>query len=167
MERFFILALGIALMGITCNSCTEKNIHQTIYLVRHAEKDTTFKGDNPPLIMKGLERAQLLQQIMDSVKLSAVYSTKYERNLSTVQPILDAQQLELNIYEWHNWQAELDEILSSNGQFLICGHGDNLLPMIEYLGGDKPVDNLGHNEYDNLFKVDRTNNKVKVEVINF
>jgi hypothetical protein len=50
---------------------------------------------------------------------------------------------------------------------LICGHGDNLLPMIEYLNGKRPQESLGPHEYDKIFKVDYFKNSAVVTVIKY
>jgi len=39
-----------------------------IYLIRHAEKDTTIKQD-PPLTAQGIERSELLAKILKDVKV--------------------------------------------------------------------------------------------------
>lgn len=152
---------------ITIYSCSSEKKSQTFYLVRHAEKDTTDKSENPQLIPEGYERAENLKDILDTVDFKAVLSTKYDRNINTVKPILDAKIYEVEIYEWYEWHEDIDKLMQKNGNFLICGHGDNLLPMIERLGGDKPMEELGHNEYENLFKVHRKGDEVEVEVIKF
>jgi len=156
---FFFLILMV--------SCESTPVDQTIYLVRHAEKDTTDKTDNPPLIEDGYARANRLVEFLDTVAFSKVYSTKFDRNINTVKPLMDAKNIELGIYEWYDWENELDVLMKKEGNFLICGHGDNLLPMIEYLGASKPIEKIGHNEYDNLFKVIRKKGNIEVVVIKF
>jgi hypothetical protein len=36
---------------------------------------------------------------------------------------------------------------------VICGHSDNLIPIIKSLGATPPVEKIADDEYDNLFKV--------------
>ena len=167
MKRFLVFGLVCFLIFLTTLSCDTVVGNQTIYLVRHAEKDTMDKSDNPPLIEEGYARANRLFELLDTVNFSKVYSTKYERNLNTVKPLVDAKSIDLKIYEWHDWHNDVDQIIKNEGVYLICGHGDNLLPMIEYMGGKIPMEELGHYEYKNLFKVVRENGKVEVEVIEF
>lgn len=160
----YILTLSFLAILVSCNSTLPD---QTVYLVRHAEKDNTDQTDNPPLVQEGHDRAQRLHELMEDVNLSKVLSTEYDRNVNTVKPIVDSRGVELEIYEWYEWQGPVQAIKNREGSFLICGHGDNLLPMIEFLGGDKPMEELGEHEYDNLFKVVRKNGQVNVEVIKF
>lgn len=157
----------VSFLVLTIYSCSSEQKNQTFYLVRHAEKDTTDQSENPQLIKEGYERAEKLKEILDTVDFELVLSTKYDRNMNTVKPIIDSKNYELEIYEWYEWHQDIDNLMQKNGNFLICGHGDNLLPMIERLGGEKPMEKLGHNEYENLFKVHRKGDKVEVEVIKF
>jgi len=59
----------------------------TIFLVRHAEKDTVVVGADPPLSAKGILRAQELARVLGDVPLSAIYVTPYQRNRQTAQPL--------------------------------------------------------------------------------
>lgn len=164
MKFFYTLLF----FSVIVASCSKSLPDQTVYLVRHAEKDTSdVKATNPPLIAAGIERAARLGQLLDTVLFSEIYSTKYDRNINTIKPILDKQNSTPIIYEWKDWHSDLDEIKASAGTFLICGHGNNLLPMIKYLGVNPPIDDIGHHDYDNLFKVTRVNGKVEVSLIKF
>lgn len=163
------LVLSI-IIGSLFTSCVENEESKTqvFYLVRHAEKELSDPSDNPPLTMQGEERAESLVDVLDDVALDQIFSTSYDRNMNTVNPVANEQDLAVQNYDWHDWQPMLDKMLQSNDSlFLICGHGDNLLPMIEYLGGEKPMESLGKHEYDNVFKVTKTEGEVTVEVIKF
>lgn len=127
----------------------------TVYLVRHAEKDLTDpSAKNPPLTPAGVTRAAHLAQKLRSISFNAIYSTDFERNRNTVGPLAEQQKLTVNIYEWHDL-AGIQKILNqSRGKtLLICGHGDNLLPIIKNAGAKPPVDSISAYEYDKLFKL--------------
>jgi 2,3-bisphosphoglycerate-dependent phosphoglycerate mutase len=163
MKLFYSLFIVFTLV-----SCSKSLPDQTVYLVRHAEKDTSdVKATNPPLVDAGIERAARLGQLLDTVQFTEIYSTIYDRNISTIKPLLEKQNITPLIYEWKEWKSDLDEIKGSAGTFLICGHGNNLLPMIKYLGVNPPIDDIGHHDYENLFKVTRVNGKVEVSLIKF
>ena len=53
---------------------------------------------------------------------------------------------------------------TASNSILICGHGDNLLPIIALFGGKSPLKQLGHNEYDKLFKITYHPKKTKVKM---
>ena len=161
--QFLFLTLSFSVLF----SCQSEKDYTTIYLVRHAEKDTTVDQYNPPLIEEGYERAVNLKKELSSENIKYIYSTKFDRTINTVQPISEVQNTEIHIYEYHKWQSLLDSLKSISGTHLISGHSDNLLPMIEYLGADVGKERIGHLEYDNLFKVTIQEGSVSGEVLKF
>jgi 2,3-bisphosphoglycerate-dependent phosphoglycerate mutase len=88
--------------------------------------------------------------------VTAIYSTSFDRNILTVKPLAEAKKVDVLLYEWHNWQPMLRKVRrTGRGKTqVICGHGDNLLPMIEFLDGTLPLDSLGSYEYDKIFRVE-------------
>lgn len=146
----FVISVVLLLFNVRCIDHSEETI---IYLVRHAEKDTTDQTKNPPLTEEGKQRAEKLTDILAKYKIEGIYSTKYDRNINTVRAIAENNNIEIQNYEWYNWKPLLREVKSKKGIYLICGHGDIILPMIDFLNGEKPLQELGHHEYDNLFKI--------------
>lgn len=160
--------LFIVVLIVSCDE-TENSESQTFYLVRHAEKDLSDTTDNPALTQEGKDRAFQLVTVLKDVKIDAIYSTKFDRNINTVKPLVEKISKEIEIYEWHDWTPMLAKIKNEKSleTIVICGHGDNLLPMIAHLGGKKPQENLGHHEYDKIFKVVVYQDSTSVEVIVF
>lgn len=146
-------------VGIFCWSCSPKNTSDAsetiIYLVRHAEKDLNDTTDNPSLTTEGYARAEKLVGELSDVQPDAIYSTRYQRNINTVKPLAEKYGVEIQKYEWHDTEALANIILEDHlGEtVVVCGHGDNLLPLITQLGAEPPLDSLGDYEYDNIFKV--------------
>jgi phosphohistidine phosphatase SixA len=130
----------------------------TIYLVRHAEKDT---GSNPNLTLAGQQRADALQQLLRSVSLDAVYSTEYCRTAQTGQPTAQAQGLNIRVATTSGPQADFSsctpiiqvqtqltdassshasavasDILSHHkgGEILVVGHSNTVPEIAEALG---------------------------------
>lgn len=162
MKNLLIPLLALILF----TACSENS--QTIYLVRHAEKDLNDTTANPPLTDAGKKRAQRLVKEINAGEIKAIYSTKYSRNLNTVQPLADSLNLEISTYEWHNWEPMLDEIRANDKSgVVICGHGDNLLPMIQYLNGEPPQDSLGKQEYDKIFVLTVKSDTALVKTITY
>ena len=151
----------------TLFSCKNNDDQTTIYLVRHAEKDTIVDQYNPPLIQAGIDRAESLKKELSNENINYIFSTNFQRNKKTVKPLLEELDKEVFIYEYHNWQSMLDSLKTIPGIHLICGHSDNLLPMIDYLGADVGKEKLGHQEYDNLFKVTIDEGEVTGEIIKY
>lgn len=162
----YTLLLILGLLTIT-PACEQKKTETSIYLVRHAEKDTLFQGENPPLIEAGYQRAERLKELLKSENIEQIYSTKFIRNINTVSPLLAALNLEAKLYDYYQFHQTVDSIKIAGKKTLLCGHGDNLLPIIAHLNGQPPYESLGHNEYDNLFKLRVLSDTTLVEVIKF
>ncbi|MFD1553350.1 hypothetical protein DNU06_06710 [Putridiphycobacter roseus] len=166
IKKFPIFILFLC--GIVLISCKNSKQEKVIYLVRHAEKDLNDTSDNPPLTAAGVKRAQDLAKLLNEEDFKGIYSTKFQRNINTVLPLAILNELEIKTYEWHNWQSMLHEIMDQNkGTYIICGHGDNILPMIEDLGIKKQLPPLGKLEYNKLYKVTMSKDSTTIEIIQF
>ena len=160
MKKLSILLLIAGLLLATCQEGrpTQETLSSdttTIYLVRHAEKDLTDKGEDPALTAEGLTRAQRLMHKFKEIPLHAIYSTRYQRNLNTIKPLAEQKGLKAQQYEAHAYDDLIDDIFEKHeGQaVLISGHSNNLLPIIRSLGATPPQDSIAHDEYNKLFKV--------------
>lgn len=158
MKQFWIIP--ILLIFTSCSNSHEKkasgqdDVFKTIYFVRHAEKDLTDTTNNPPLTPEGKMRAEKLKNILKDQPVDAIYSTKYQRNINTVRPLADLKEIDIQMYAWTKWQPMIDKIKKNDEKFIvICGHGDNILPMINALGVNPPKEKLMKHEYDKLFVV--------------
>lgn len=163
----------ITVFSLIClmTSCAQNEEVTTIYLVRHAEKtindSIVYDKDDPPLTDEGLKRAVKLRELFSQDDISAIFSTAYQRNIQTVEPLSKSKQLSIQHYEWDSWQPMINKIVNERAgkASIVCGHSNNLLPMIGHLGGKKPIDSLGHEEYDKIFKVQLRSDTTEVELI--
>jgi phosphohistidine phosphatase SixA len=142
------------LLTFTSLSAQQKET-TVVYLVRHAEKDLSNPGDkNPPLTEQGKLRARHLAEKLKKEKIGAIYSTKFDRTLSTVQPLADQKKLPVKTYNGIDYQALKKMIEEDKGKtIVICGHSDNLIPIMKTFGAAPPVEKITDSEYDNLFKM--------------
>lgn len=163
---FFVGLFSLGTIILSCSSKIKKD-EVVIYLIRHAEKDLSDPLNvNPELTAEGEARAEKLVKEMKGIKLEEVYSTEYIRNINTVQPLCDDRGMEILNYNAFEFSAMLDLMKTKKGKaFLICGHGDNLLPMVDYLGGIRPIESLAHTENDKIFKVKITDDTSIVEML--
>lgn len=165
MSKILKVSIVSLIFISACTSHTESTI---FYLVRHAEKDLTDTTDNPALTKEGYERAEKLKNELKEIQINGIFSTSFQRNINTVKPLAESKNLSISTYEWTVWQPMLDTLSTKKGEsFVICGHGDNLLPMITYLGAQKPFEELGKHDYDNIFKVILSEKKSEVEVMKY
>lgn len=162
-----IRAVLVLIFTFVLFSCTEKSA-TTIYLVRHAEKDLMDTTDNPPLTEEGERRAVALETLLKAENITGIYSTTYQRNMHTVEPLATAKNMLINTYETHDFKGILDTISTvKNGVYVICGHINNLMPMIDYLGGKKPKNEMAEDEYGTIYKVIITDKNVNTEIVSY
>ncbi|WP_439505805.1 SixA phosphatase family protein [Sediminibacterium sp.] len=139
----------------------------TLWIVRHAEKDTAQANRaNPDLSEKGKQRALDLADYLKKVKIALIYSTDTKRTKQTAAHFA----MPIEIYNPKNL-AELTVQIrekSKGKTILIVGHSNTVLETIEALGGQRPVKQLNDDDYDYIFKVEiGTESKSKVEAFQF
>lgn len=161
------LWLIVALLGMS--ACTQNEV-TTVFLVRHAEKEEPYNTDDPPLTERGQARAAALltQLTVDSVH--ALFSTDYRRTRQTLMPTAEAMQTDIRLYEAHDYTGLADRIRRehSGENVVVAGHSNTVLPIIEALGGEPPLDSIGHQDYDYIFKVSLENGQAEeVELMNY
>jgi len=158
------LLFALFIFTAACSEVPDEG--QTFYLFRHAEKVQTNETDDPPLLPEGKKRAEKITELLKDIAPDRYYSTKYIRNMATLKPSADMNGKKIRLYEWHDWEPMLNEITANQyilKNVVICGHGDNLLPMIKGLGCEAPLDSLGAQEYDKYFVVNLRGGECTVE----
>lgn len=136
----------------------ESQATTTIIFVRHAEK-VAIEGRDPDLSPAGRERvAELTRQMLyaDVIQgVDAIYSTPFKRTQQTVQPLADALDLPVNMYDASDTEAVLEKILKRHkGKvILVVGHSNTLPVLIANLGASKRVPPIAEDEYDNVYVI--------------
>lgn len=135
----------------------ESQATTTMIFVRHAEKAGPSEVD-PGLTPAGQRRAaELARQLVDAdvvAGVDAIYSTPYRRTKETAQPVAEALDLPINIYEpVEDYEPIVDQMVKDHkGKIiLVVGHSDTLPTMIADLGASKKVPPIAENEYDNIY----------------
>jgi len=135
----------------------ESQATTTMILVRHAEKAGP-SADDPGLTPAGQRRAtELARQLVDAdvvAGVDAIYSTPYRRTKETAQPVADALDLPINIYDpSDDDEAVVDQMVKDHkGKIiLVVGHSNTLPTMIGALGASKKVPPIAEMEYDNIY----------------
>jgi 2,3-bisphosphoglycerate-dependent phosphoglycerate mutase len=126
----------------------------TIFLVRHAEKVTTDPADqDPELTAAGLKRAQALQQYLADTPVDAFFSTPYKRTQKTLSFLTQGRPVQF--YDAHDFKGLRARVLGDfkGKTVVIVGHSNTLLPIIEAFGAKKPLEQIGENQYDDLFRL--------------
>jgi broad specificity phosphatase PhoE len=141
----------------------------TIYIVRHAEKETgidmaTMKpSSDPPLSPAGQERALQLKQVLGSEHIKHIYSTNTLRTVSTATPLKELYPgMPIHIYSsrmdsMDAFIRRIKEIRKDN--VLIVGHSNTVDDLANKIAGSAVVPgDLKDSEYDNLFILKRKGN---------
>ncbi|HRE37523.1 MAG TPA: phosphoglycerate mutase family protein [Chitinophagaceae bacterium] len=140
--------------------------HNTIYVVRHAEKATgidmaTMKpATDPPLSPEGEERALKLKDILGSKNVKQIFSTNTLRTISTARPLKElylGMPIQLYSSKPDSLPSFLKKIRSIlKGDVLIVGHSNTVDDIVNGICGDTKIPgDLKDTEYDNLFVLKR------------
>lgn len=132
-----------------------KPLITTVYIVRHAEKDSLIKTDDPELSAEGRARALALNQTLAKHQPAALFTTDTKRTRATLTPLAAALRLEPQTYDPKRGRDLADRILKdyAGKSVVIVGHSNTVLSLIDDFGGIPPVDEIADNEYDYLFVV--------------
>ena len=133
----------------------------TVYIVRHAEKDTSDPNNsNPELSKEGRERAMSLSEILKKEKLAVILSTEYKRTIQTGEPLAKNAHLSIEYYNPANPHelAKLVKVKYRGKKVLVIGHTNTVLELAEAFGVARPLLSLTDDDYDFLFKLDINHN---------
>jgi broad specificity phosphatase PhoE len=127
----------------------------TIYLVRHAEKDTAASPTDPPLSAVGQVRAQALRQLLARRHPVALFTTDTKRTRATLAPLAEVLQVEQQVYDPRRGRDLVDRIAKEypGKTVVVVGHSNTLLSLIDDFGATPPVEEIADNEYEYLFTV--------------
>lgn len=160
MKKLNILFILILLSGSGIAFTIGLAGETTVYIVRHAEKESSDpKNQDPDLSREGKERAMALALMLKGKKIDAAFASKYKRTSQTISSAAKNNGIQVQIYEAHDLQGPADLIKSKyNGQkVLVAGHSNTVLELLEALGAKRPVSALTEEDYDFFFelKIDR------------
>lgn len=126
----------------------------TFYVVRHAERpDSPDGGNDPPLTVTGMRRAEGLRDTLRGIPIAAVYSTRTLRTWQTAMPTATRAGVSITPYADNPEPAFFADLRAKHaGQgVLIVGHANTVRDIVSGLGGD-PDGPIG-DSFDNLFVV--------------
>jgi len=126
---------------------------QYIFLVRHAEKANDGTKD-PPLTQEGEIRAERLAHVLKSFDISAVYSTDYQRTRDTANPIANASEVDVQLYDPRS-DMIIDALSSHNGNILIVGHSNSTPTLCNRIIGKEKYQKLDESVYTQLFIISK------------
>lgn len=125
----------------------------TVFLVRHAEKDT---GNNPALSDVGRNRSGYLVSALEGTSIEKVFVTQYRRTQQTA----DSIRIKTHVDSVHyNADVTGDAFIRSlqknrvkNEKILVIGHSNTIPVLIGRLGITKPV-SMRDDEYNTIYLI--------------
>lgn len=125
-----------------------------IFIVRHAEKQTTKGERDPGLTDAGNKRADLLAGLLSGANLKAAYSTEFKRTRATVAPAAKAAGITPAVINARDFKGLIQTLKTKHpGQcVLVAGHSNTVPMMLRALGTQTRV-TIREDEYSNLFVV--------------
>ncbi len=137
----------------------------TIYIVRHAEKDT---GNNPVLTEGGMQRAGDLMRYLMKVKLHHIYTTPFRRTEMTADSIRIRKGADTMYYAAKPSPENLFMMLRENNDLgkkvLFVGHSNTVPLLIKNFGAiDFPQADLPDDAFDHIYIVHFKKGKPTVE----
>ncbi len=151
--RHFVILLSLFVLS-SCGSVR-------YFIVRHAEKAAPGMGGSTdvPLTPAGEARAAALKEELTRAKIGYVFSTNTQRTKSTARPTADLFSLPINIYGPAPDSAFIAKLKKLDKNTLIVGHSNTVDDIVNKLCGQPLLQDLGDNEYDNLFVVTKKRGK--------
>lgn len=139
----------------TSMTFSDDSTTKVIYLVRHAEKDTSTQN-NPMLSPAGSKRAMNLKHILQGTRLDNVFSTLYNRTIFTASDITAAKGLTIQPYKPAGMAKLGREIKQGKlgNRILVVGHSNTTKSMANVLMEENYFpDGIAEDDYDNFFVV--------------
>ena len=150
------VALGLVLVGGPMPLLSQAPLPITVILVRHAEKAGVPSDRDPELSYAGRVRALTLAHVLGEMSIDVIYSTPFKRTSNTARPIAEALGLEVTVTPiGGDFAAGMAATLREHrpGEVVLVVSHSNTVPAIINALGAGPLEQLGEDEYDDLFVV--------------
>ncbi len=166
MRFSVLLALSPFLLDCTSEPPAEeqRSAATHLFLLRHAEQEAGA-GDDPPLSLRGQQRAAYLDTLLANIPLDAVLSTPYRRNRQTAAPIARRHGLPVRTYDPDlDLQVLADSLLQAHaGQtILLVGHSTTVPGMLKALTRSEGYPPLDKSDFNDLFLVQAGSDTARV-----
>ncbi|MBZ9611871.1 SixA phosphatase family protein [Rheinheimera maricola] len=126
-------------------------VANTVYLVRHAEKQND--GKDPALTACGQARAQALAAYFADVPLAAVYATPYQRTQQTAAAVAGSKKLAVTSYDPRQPEQLLQQLTALSQPVLVVGHS-NTVPQLVSLASGIEMAPLTEQDYSLLYQLE-------------
>ena len=158
-----ILLILLTVFMAEVGFAADKDDTFTLYLVRHAEKQSDGTSD-PDLTMAGTDRAQKLASWLQDKDIADVWSSDYKRTRGTAAPLLKELGFDLIIYDPGKLPALAEQLLGNSNNAFVVGHS-NTTPDLARLLCKCAIADMDESEYDRLIVISVAGEEVKVETL--
>ena len=127
----------------------------TVYVVRHAEKQSAeIGGRDPSLTDQGRRRAEALAAMLGDDDVNAVFATEYKRTQQTVEPLAAALGVPVRESAAAQPEALADQILDefAGATVVVAAHSNTVPLILAALGVEEEIV-IDESEYGDLFVV--------------
>jgi len=130
----------------------------TVILTTHADIDSSARV-NPGLNQLGFERANSLQEILESIDVvagvDAIYATQLRATQETAEPVSKSLSLPINVIDVTNVKGLIKTVMDKHeGKIvLIVTHPDTLPKLVVELQGSKKIETITLAENNKIFIV--------------
>ena len=161
--RLQILMFLLACCFIGNATASDKDSGYTLYLVRHAEKQSDGSRD-PALTEIGKNRSEQLAVWFQDKGITDIWSSDYKRTRNTAMPLVTGLGLELSIYDPGNLPGLAKKLRQQQHTALIVGHS-NTTPELARLLCDCFVEDMDESEYDRLIVISISGSNTEVTTL--
>lgn len=125
----------------------------TVYLVRHAEKQSGSNPD-PDLTAEGRARADALADLLAGRGIDEVVASQFLRTQQTVQPLAERLGLTVEVVDAAEGEVLAERLRSAPGgrRVVVAGHSNTVPALIGLLGVEETVE-IPDDRYGDLFVV--------------
>lgn len=148
---FVVICVGLAWFF-------EQQATTTLIFVRNTDTEA-IAGDDPPLSNLGLQRAELLADVIEDIDVvagvDAIYASEHRRTQETAAAVAGRLELDVAIRDPYEVVPFMAQVLRQHkGEIvLVVTLGDVLAPLVEELHGSKNIPSFGPDDYDDIYIV--------------
>jgi len=124
-----------------------------VVFVRHAE--AMADEENPGLTDQGTARAERISQLVYPLNIQEVFMTTLRRTIHTARPLAENSEIPISTYTQEQYPNVLGKIHTRRmgTNVIVYGHSNTTPELINLLTGTNNLENIPHDEYDNIFIV--------------
>lgn len=164
-RRVLILATLLFSLAIVSTSIAQDDFKpQTVFLIRHAERENEPRQD-PPLKPEGVARSQELTRLLAAGNIKTIITSQLTRTKKTAEPLANKLGLSATVISLkpnpsnprqiaeESTREVVNKILERPGEnVLVVGHSNSIPDVIKMLGGDV-VPTIDEQKFNDLFVV--------------